>query len=92
MNWVETKDGARIYVTGLLTNRSPIAWSSIEFECRFFDANGGMVDAANSRAYVTMRPSDDSAFRAVVVPGVASNEYRSLKIAVSTARNSKGGF
>src|SRR5579862_136564 len=26
MNWVETSDGPRIFVTGVLTNQSPIAW------------------------------------------------------------------
>ncbi len=50
MAWAQTKDGLRIYLTGILTNHSPVAWSGIEFDCRFFDAKGVMVDAANARA------------------------------------------
>src|ERR1035437_7984563 len=26
MNWARTKDGPRIYLTGILTNQSPVAW------------------------------------------------------------------
>jgi predicted nucleic acid-binding Zn ribbon protein len=92
MNWVSTKDGPRIYVTGTLTNQSPLAWTSLEFDCRFFDAQGRMVDAANARGGLTIRSNDDSAFRAVVLPATDSNEYRAFKISVSTARNTKGRF
>ncbi len=92
MNWIETKDGPRIYLTGILTNQSPITWHGVEFECRFFDTNGAMVDAASAHGSVTMRPNDDSAFRASVAPSGASNDYRSFKIMVSTARNTKGLF
>lgn len=92
MNWIETKDGPRIYLTGILTNQSPITWHGVEFECRFFDTSGAMVDAASARGSVTVRPNDDSAFRASVAPSGTSNDYRSFKIMVSTARNTKGLF
>ena len=51
MNWAQTKDGLRIYLTGILTNQSPVAWKDVEFECRFYDANGVMVDAANPHVF-----------------------------------------
>jgi len=92
MNWVQTKEGPYIYVTGVLTNISPIAWKDVEFECRFYDAASNMVDAANARSHITIHANDDSAFRATVVPGVSSNEYRSFRISVSTARNWKSVF
>src|ERR1019366_1795467 len=44
MNWAATKDGLRIYLTGILTNQSAVAWNGVEFECRFYDAKGVMVD------------------------------------------------
>jgi hypothetical protein len=93
MNWVETKDGLRIFVTGMVTNQSAIPWHGVEFECRFFDANGALLDAANARGgYLTVRGNDDSAFRVAVVPGGASNDYHAFKILVSTAQNTKSSF
>jgi hypothetical protein len=92
INWVQTKDGLRIYMTGILTNTSPTNWTGVELECRFFDAAGTMVDAANPLVNVTIRAHDDSAFRAAIVPSVSSNEYQSFTISVSTARNTRSPF
>jgi hypothetical protein len=92
MNWAQTKDGLRIYLTGILTNQSPVAWGSIEFDCRFFDAKGVMVDAANAHASLTIQPNDDAAFRAVVAPGGETNDYHSYKLSIITARNAKAWF
>jgi len=58
----------------------------------FFDAKGVMVDAANARASLTIQPSDDAAFRAVVAPGVETNDYSSYKLSVTTARNARAWF
>jgi len=92
MNWVQTKDGLRIFVTGLLTNPSAAAWQSLEFECRFFDTHGAMIDAANARGLLTVAANAQSAFRVSVVPGSASNAYASFATAVSTARSSRAPF
>jgi predicted nucleic acid-binding Zn ribbon protein len=92
LNWAETSSGLRIYVTGILTNQSEFAWRDIELECRFFDANGHLVDAAHPHAGLTIQPHDDTAFRAVVTPSHASNDYASFRISVSTARNTKSLF
>src|SRR2546421_191400 len=37
LNWVETAEGPRLFVTGILTNQSQIAWRAPEFECRFYN-------------------------------------------------------
>jgi hypothetical protein len=92
MNWVQREKEMRIYVTGVLTNQSPIAWKDIELECRFFDTNGVLVDASNSRAYMTIQPDDDSAFRASIIPTRPTNDYASFKLSISTARNNKSPF
>ena len=92
MNWVNGENGARIYVTGILTNQSPFAWKDIELECRFYNTNGTMIDAANARAFLTIQANDDSAFRAPVTPIHSTNEYASFKVFVSTARNANGPF
>jgi hypothetical protein len=92
MNWAQTKDGLRIYMTGILTNQSPVAWKDVEFECRFYDTNGVMVDAAHSHGSLTVHPNDDTAFRTVVIPSAATNDYTSYKLSVTTARNAKAWF
>src|SRR5258708_1281769 len=43
MDWVRSGSEMSIYLTGIITNRSPLAWKHIELECRFFDTNGVMV-------------------------------------------------
>jgi predicted nucleic acid-binding Zn ribbon protein len=92
MNWAETSNGLRLYITGILTNQSGFAWRDIELECRFFDARGQLVDAAHPHAGVTIQPHDDTAFRAVVTPSHATNDYASFRISVSTARYTKSLF
>jgi hypothetical protein len=92
MNWAETSNGPRIYITGILTNQSDIAWRDIELECRFFDTNSVLVDAAHPHAGLTIQPHDDAAFRAVVTPIRATNDYASFRLSVTTARNTKGFF
>jgi hypothetical protein len=92
MNWVQKEQGFSIYVTGILTNQSAIAWKGIELECRFYDTNGVMIDAANAYAHATVQPNDDSAFRASVIPTRPTNDYASFKLSVSTARNTKSLF
>ncbi len=92
MNWAQTKDGLRIYVTGVLTNDSPIPWKDIEFDCRFFDANGVMIDADTRLGYFTILSHDDTAFRVAIVPTAPTNEYMSFKTLVGDARNMKSWF
>lgn len=92
MNWVETSDGPRLFLTGTLTNQSEIAWRSPEFECRFFDSSGRMVDAANGSTFLTVMPGADSAFRVSVKPGLSSNDYSAFSISISNARNGRSPF
>jgi hypothetical protein len=92
LNWAETKDGLRLFITGVLTNDSPVTWGSVEFDCRFFDACGVMVDATTGRGGVTVGSHDDSAFRVSVLPIAPRNDYASLKISVGNARNTKSLF
>jgi predicted nucleic acid-binding Zn ribbon protein len=90
MNWAETSSGPRIYI--ILTNQSEFAWRDIELECRFLDTNGRLVDAAHPHVALTIQPHDDTAFRTVVTPSHATNDYASFRLSVSTARNTKGFF
>jgi hypothetical protein len=92
MNWAETSDGPLLFVTGILTNQSQIAWKEPEFECRFFNSRGQLVDAANRPTYLTVLAGADSAFRLSIKPALGSNDYSAFKISVSNARNTRNPF
>jgi hypothetical protein len=92
MNWVQTKEGLRIFVAGILTNTSPTHWTGVQLECRFFNAAGTMVDAANPLANLPVRSHDDTAFRVSIWPAASTNEYGSFQVRVSTARNTHNTF
>lgn len=92
MNWAETRDGLRIYVAGVLTNTSPAAWREGEFDCRFFDAKGVMIDAYTGRGHLDVCPHGESAFRVAIVPTAPTNDYASFKISVGNARSARGLF
>lgn len=91
-HWVQTKDGPRLFVTGILTNRSEFAWRDIEFECRFYDAAGQLIDAASPRSFLTIRTNDDAAFRVTVNPAAPTNAYDHFTLTVTHARNLRAAF
>jgi len=92
MNWAQTQNGLRIYIAGVLTNTCPVPWKDVEFDCRFFDSQGVMLDADTGQSYLTVPPYDDSAFRVAIIPSAPTNEYTSFKISVGSARNAAGWF
>lgn len=92
MFFKDTTNGPRIYITGMLTNQSPIAWHEIEFECRFFGTNDNLIDAYTARWYGTVQARDDGAFRVTVLPVRDFKEYVNMKLFISDARNVKSPF
>jgi predicted nucleic acid-binding Zn ribbon protein len=92
LNWVDTEKGPRLFVTGVLTNHSALAWRDPEFECRFFDADGNLVDAAHRTSFMTVKPADDPAFRVVIEPARPRDAYHALQVRVSWAKNARAFF
>jgi predicted nucleic acid-binding Zn ribbon protein len=92
MNWVQTREGLRIYATGVLTNTSPVGWKDVEFDCRFFNDKGVMVDADTGHSFMTILPNADAAFRISIAPAAPTNEYASFKVSIGNARNTKSLF
>lgn len=92
MNWVVTDKGPRIYVTGLLTNHSPQVWKDPEFECRFFNAAGQLIDVSHRTSFQTVAPAADSGFRLAVEPQHAPEEYGAFTVRVIHARHPRALF
>lgn len=92
MNWIETTNGPRIYVIGILTNRSLVAWKDVEFQCRFFDGEGHLIDAGYPTARLTILAYSDAAFRGVITPAQGKSDYHALTVTVSSARNARSHF
>lgn len=92
MSWVQASDGLRIYITGVLTNTSSVPWKEAEFDCRFFDPHGVMLDAGTGHSYATIPPHDDSAFRVSLAPTAPTNGYVSFTASVANARSANGGL
>ncbi len=92
MNWVHSSNGPSIFITGILTNESPAGWKDVEFDCRFFDSSGRLVDAASRRSYSTVAANDDIAFRVAIEPTAPTNRYATFRIGVGSARNAKSWF
>jgi hypothetical protein len=89
MNWRQFDRGLRIVMTGVVTNESETPWRDVEFECRFFDTNGTMVDVGHTRGGFTIQPRDDSAFSLPFLPARNTNIYGSYRISVVGADNAK---
>jgi len=92
MDWGQTTNGPRIYITGILTNQSAVAWREIELECRWLDRQGRLVDAFHHHVALTIQPHDDAAFHTTESPTRATNDYATFRLSVSMARNTKGYF
>lgn len=92
MNWAQTRDGTRIFIVGVLTNTSPVNWRETEFDCRFFNSDGLMVDASTGRGRVAVCPYDEAAFRVSIIPTAPTNHYASFTVSVSRATSAAGLF
>ena len=92
MHWGHLDSGIRIVVTGVVSNESNVPWKDIEFECRFFNTNGAMVDVANAPKFLTVQPHDDTAFGIYFMPARETNAYASYQLSVVSARNAESHF
>lgn len=87
MLWQQFDSSLRIVITGVVSNESEIPWKDVEFECRFFDTNGTMVDVANQARYLSVQPHDETAFAMRVMPARNTNSYASYRLMIVTAQN-----
>jgi len=87
MTFGKDDNGPVVYVVTVITNQSNLPWKETEFDARFFDKTGKLIDAQQWRDYSTIWPHGDSAFRIVVRPSHDLSDYQSYKVFVRSARD-----
>jgi hypothetical protein len=92
MNRVKVTNDQHIYLYGLITNQSEVAWKDVEFECRFFDKRGALIDAGTGESPWVVQPHDETAFRVRIYPSRPIGDYDSYKISVTWAKTANGAF
>jgi hypothetical protein len=79
----------RIFVVGLITNESDIAWKNIEFELRFFDRSGALIDSGTMNDYYGILSHRDLGFRIWLDPVLPLTNYDSYKIYIGSAKDAR---
>jgi len=85
----QTERDRSAVVVGFVTNQSAFAWKDMEFECRFFDTKGELIDARTHIARMTILGHDETAFRTEIKLIRPLDEYVSHQVVVRSARNAK---
>lgn len=80
-----SSEQTNVVVSGLLTNRSDYAWLVRDFEVRFLDASGKIVDVAPSMDGFTVMPHNDHSFSLTLYSRKSIPEHASRKITIRSA-------
>jgi hypothetical protein len=81
-----------VNVVLVITNQSDFAWRLLEFDTRFFNKAGTMIDARPYHDGSTVLPHDDLALRIVTTPLNQLAEYDNCKVYVRAARDARSRF
>jgi hypothetical protein len=93
MSFGKSQDGTPVVNTvAVVTNRSDIAWKGIEFDSRFFNKAGVLIDAHPWRSYTTVLPHSDAAVRFATKPITDFSEYETQKVYIRAARDARAHF
>ncbi len=67
MNFQADQFGQAIYVVGVLTNKSELAWKNPQLDLRFYNQSGTLIDAASATVVGVIDPNGELAFRVKIV-------------------------
>jgi len=77
-----------VYLIVLVTNKTDMAWKGIQFDARFFDKSGTLIDACEYPvSYSVIPPHTESALRIRNIPSHPLSDYESYKIYIGSARD-----
>ena len=78
-------DYTNVVVSGILTNASEYAWNLGEFEVRFLDAAGKVIDADESSSGSTVLSHSERSFRLTLYARTTVPNHVSYKVLVKSA-------
>ncbi len=90
MNFSNDEKDPMLYLVVLVTNKTDVAWRSIQFDARFFDKSGTLIDTCDYPvSSLVIPPHAESALRIKTHPTHPLLDYESFKISVRSARDAK---
>ena len=78
-------DYTNVVVSGILTNASEYAWNLGEFEVRFLDAAGKIVDADKGSSGITVLPHSEHSFRLILYSRKTVPDHATHRVLVRSA-------
>jgi hypothetical protein len=84
----EKQSGETVAVVGTMSNSSPIPWKEIQFEVRFYDSNGKIIDAMQQKGYSDEIPANgSSAFKVSMLREFPKEQYTKYDVVIISARD-----
>lgn len=87
MTPLQTDKDRLLVIVGLVTNQTSFSWKEVQFDCRYFDTNGTLIDAKTGFGTGAIYGHGESAFRVDLKVARPFSDYASHTIAVKAARN-----
>ena len=85
-------DDTNVVVSGILTNASNYAWNTKEFEVRFYDSSGKIVDTGSGEDGFTVLPHSDHSFQITLYSRKSIPEHSSRKVILRSAGDPDAWF
>lgn len=80
-----SSESTNVVVSGILTNRSDYAWQMIEFEVRYLNDSGKLVDVDSGSEGFTVLPHSDHSFHLTLYSRKSIPEHASHKVIIRSA-------
>ena len=81
-----------VVLSGMLTNRSNYSWKELEFEVRYLDGSGKIIDADSGSDVFTVLPHSDHSFNLTLYSRKSIPEHTSRKILIRSATDQNAWF
>jgi hypothetical protein len=90
MNFSTVGKDPMVYLVVLMTNKTDMAWKGIQFDARFFDKSGALIDTCDYPvSYLVIPPHTESAVRIRNNPSHPLADYESYKVFIRSARDAR---
>ncbi len=86
----EKKSGETVAVIGTMSNKSPVPWKDVQFEVRFYDSNGKMIDSKQNKDYPFEVPADgNAAFKVSTLREFPKEQYVKYDVTIISAGDAR---